>query len=65
MCIRDSVYVDNTKVTGTDFTFGGKIDYLTAYSGRRIITVQQKETSKTLITEPFILVPPVSYTHLT
>ena len=30
------VYVDNTKVTNTGsvFTFGGKIDYLTAYSGR-------------------------------
>lgn len=55
------VYVDNTKVTGSDFTFGSKIDYLTAYSGRRIITVKQKGADKTLITEPFILDPQYGY----
>ena len=55
------VYVDNTKVTGSDFTFGSKIDYLTAYSGRRIVTVKQKGADKTLITEPFILDPQYGY----
>lgn len=55
------VYVDNTKVTFTDFTFGSKIDYLTAYSGRRIMTIKQKGTDKTLITEPFILEPQYGY----
>lgn len=55
------VYVDNTKVTSTDFTFGSKIDYLTAYSGRRIVTVRQKGADKTLITEPFILEPQYGY----
>lgn len=55
------VYVDNTKVSGADFTFGSKIDYLTAYSGRRIMTVRQKGADKTLITEPFILEPQYGY----
>jgi hypothetical protein len=55
------VYVDNTKVTAADFTFGTKIDYLTAYSGRRIMTIKQKGTDKTLITEPFILEPQYGY----
>lgn len=55
------VYVDNTKVTTTDFTFGSKIDYLTAYSGRRIMTIKQKGSDKTLVSEPFILDPQYGY----
>ncbi len=55
------VFVDNTKVTSTDFFFGSKIDYLTAYSGRRIMTVKQKGSDKILITEPFILAPQYGY----
>lgn len=55
------VFVDNTKVTGTDFTFGSKLDYLTAYSGRRVMTIKQKGSDKILITEPFILEPQYGY----
>ena len=55
------VFVDNTKVTVTDFSFGSKLDYLTAYSGRRVMTIKQKGSDKILITEPFILEPQYGY----
>ena len=55
------VYVDNTKVTSTDFSFGSKIDYLTAYSGRRNITITRKNSQGALKTEPFILEPQYGY----
>lgn len=55
------VYVDNTKVTNSDFTFGSKLDYLTAYSGRRVMIVKQKGSDQTLLTEPFILEPQYGY----
>ena len=55
------VFVDNTNVTVTDFIFGSKLDYLTAYSGRRVMTVKQKGSDKILLTEPFILAPQYGY----
>lgn len=56
------VFVDNTKVTNdTEFTFGSKLDYLTAYSGIRVITVKQKGTDKVLISQPFKLDPQFGY----
>ena len=55
------VFVDNTNVTATDFIFGSKLDYLTAYSGRRVMTVKQKGSDKILLTEPFILAPQYGY----
>jgi WD40 repeat protein len=56
------VYVDDTKVSPTDFTFGNKIDYLNAYSGRRKITVTNKSSNVALKTEYFILEPQYGYT---
>jgi len=57
------VYVDNTKVTSsnTDFTFGAKIDYLTAYSGSRRMTITRKDSSLPLKSELFILEPQFGY----
>ena len=58
------VYVDNTKVTnnGAVFTFGGKIDYLTAYSGSRRVTITRKDSGVSLKSELFILEPQFGYT---
>ena len=58
------VYVDNTKVTNTGavFTFGGKIDYLTAYSGSRKVTITRKDSGIPLKSELFILEPQFGYT---
>ena len=49
------IYVDNTKVTqsGTNFTFGSKIDYLNAYSGSRRMTITQKDSAVPLKSELF------------
>ncbi|MGF1922564.1 MAG: DUF4397 domain-containing protein [Bacteroidia bacterium] len=58
------VYVDNTKITNspTGFTFGDKIDYLSAYSGNRRMTVTRKDSSVPLRTELFSLEPQFGYT---
>ncbi|MEJ5993942.1 DUF4397 domain-containing protein [Pedobacter sp. Du54] len=58
------IYVDNTKVTpsGTNFTFGSKIDYLNAYSGSRRMTITQKDSNVPLKSELFILEPQFGYT---
>lgn len=56
------LYVDNTKVTTSDFTFASKIDYLTAYSGTRRFTVTRKGSDLALKTETFILEPQYGYT---
>ncbi|HTM98930.1 MAG TPA: DUF4397 domain-containing protein [Pedobacter sp.] len=58
------VYVDNTKVTNdaTDFIFGGKIDYLSAYSGSRKMTITRKGSDVPLRSELFVLEPQFGYT---
>jgi len=58
------VYVDDTKITNTSssFTFGDKIDYLSAYSGNRRITITRKDSGVPLKTELFALVPQFGYT---
>lgn len=58
------VYVDNTKITNspTGFTFGDKIDYLSAYSGNRRMTVTRKDSNVPLRTELFSLEPQFGYT---
>ncbi len=57
------VYVDQTKVTDmTDFTFGSKIDYLSAYSGTRLITLTKKGSNQPLRQQSFILAPQFGYT---
>ncbi len=58
------VYVDNTRITNTatDFTFGSKIDYLTAYSGSRRMTITKKNSGLPLKSELFILEPQFGYT---
>jgi len=57
------LYVDNTKVTsGGDFIFGSKIDYLTAYSGSRRMTITRKDLTVPLKSELFILEPQFGYT---
>ncbi|SFH10255.1 DUF4397 domain-containing protein [Pedobacter insulae] len=58
------VYVDNTKVTNaaTDFVFGGKIDYLSAYSGSRKMTITRKDSPIPLKSELFVLEPQYGYT---
>ena len=55
------VYVDNTKVTNSDFTFGSKIDYLTALSGERRMTITKKNSSLSLKSELFVLEPQFGY----
>lgn len=56
------LFVDNTKVTTSDFTFGSKIDYLTAYSGTRRFTVTNKGSEVALKTETYVLEPQYGYT---
>lgn len=58
------VYVDNTRVTNNPngFTFGDKIDYLSAYSGNRRMTITRKDSNVPLKTELFDLVPQFGYT---
>lgn len=56
------IYVDNTRVSGTNFTFGSKIDYLNAYSGSRRMTITRKDSSVPLKSELFILEPQFGYT---
>lgn len=58
------VYVDNTKVTGAipDFIFGSKIDYLSAYSGSRRMTITRKDSGTPLKSELFVLEPQFGYT---
>jgi hypothetical protein len=55
------IYVDNTKVNTTDFSFGSKIDYLTAYSGSRRMTITRKDSNIPLKSELFILEPQFGY----
>lgn len=56
------VYVDNTKVTGSNFGFGSKIDYLNAFSGSRKMTVTRRDSTNPLRSELFILEPQFGYT---
>lgn len=57
------VYVDNTKVTSNSgFTFGDKIDYLSAYSGNRKMTITRKDSNVPLKSELFSLEPQFGYT---
>ncbi|MES2651330.1 MAG: DUF4397 domain-containing protein [Bacteroidota bacterium] len=61
---RLDVYVDNTKVTNSSagFIFGDKIDYLSAYSGNRRMTITRKDSNVPLKTELFALEPQFGYT---
>ncbi len=58
------IYVDNTKVTNSSagFVFGDKIDYLSAYSGNRRMTITRKDSNVPLKTELFALEPQFGYT---
>lgn len=57
------VYVDNTKVTNSSgFGFGDKIDYLSAYSGNRRMTITRRDSNVPLKTELFALEPQFGYT---
>jgi hypothetical protein len=58
------VFVDNTKVTNSavDFIFGSKIDYLSAYSGSRRMTITRKDSLVPLKSELFVLEPQFGYT---
>jgi hypothetical protein len=58
------VYVDNTKVTSSasDFIFGSKIDYLSAYSGSRRMTITKKDSLVPIKSELFVLEPQFGYT---
>ncbi|RYG22324.1 MAG: DUF4397 domain-containing protein [Chitinophagaceae bacterium] len=58
------IYVDDTRITpsGTNFTFGSKIDYLNAFSGSRRMTITRKDSLVPLKSELFILEPQFGYT---
>ncbi|WP_199118635.1 DUF4397 domain-containing protein [Pedobacter sp. ASV28] len=55
------VYVDNTKATGLDFSFGDKTDYLSAYSGNRVFNVTKKGNSNSLKGAQATLKPQIGY----
>ena len=55
------VYVDNTRATASDFEFGNKIGYLSAYSGNRAFNVTKKGNSTSLKSLTHNLKPQVGY----
>lgn len=56
------VYVDNTRANGnTDFEFGNKIGYLSAYSGNRTFNVTKKNTPTSLKSLAYTLKPQIGY----
>jgi len=55
------VYVDNTRATTSDFEFGNKIGYLSAYSGNRAFNVTKKGNSTSLKSLTYNLKPQLGY----
>lgn len=56
------VYVDNTRANGsTDFEFGNKIGYLSAYSGNRVFNVTKKNNLTSLKSLQYTLKPNLGY----
>lgn len=55
------VYVDNTRATASDFEFGNKIGYLSAYSGNRAFNVTKKGNSTSLKSLTYNLKPQLGY----
>lgn len=56
------VYIDNTRASIDDFTFGTKMDYLRAYAGDRTITVTKKGSAAKLKSALVKLEPELGYT---
>lgn len=55
------VYVENTKGTPANFSFGNKTDYLNAYSGTRRFSVTMQGETTALKSETFTLEPQAGY----
>lgn len=55
------VYVDNTRANGTEFEFGSKIGYLSAFSGNRAFNVTKRGTSTSLKSLQHTLKPQAGY----
>jgi hypothetical protein len=55
------VYIDNNRASVTDFSFGTKMDYLNAYSGKRRFDVAKTGGSASLKSELFTLEPREGY----
>jgi len=55
------VYVDNSRATVSDFEFGNKIGYLSAYSGNRAFNVTKKGNSTSLKSLTYNLKPQLGY----
>ncbi len=55
------VFVDNTRATASDFEFGNKIGYLSAYSGNRAFNVTKKGNSTSLKSLAYNLKPQLGY----
>jgi len=55
------VYVDNTRATASDFEFGNKIGYLSAYSGNRAFNVTKKGSATSLKSLTYNLKPQLGY----
>ncbi len=55
------VYVDNTRATTSDFEFGNKIGYLSAYSGNRAFNVTKKGSPTSLKSLAYSLKPQLGY----
>jgi len=55
------VYVDNSKANNTEFEFGSKIGYLSAYSGNRTFNVTKRGTGTSLKSLQHTLKPQAGY----
>jgi len=55
------VFINNTKISVNDFSFGTKMDYLNAYSGNRKFDVTKTGTTTSLKSESFTLEPQEGY----
>lgn len=55
------VYVDNTRANNSDFEFGNKIGYLSAYAGSRAVNVTKKGSATSLKSLQFTLKPQAGY----
>ncbi|TCC93720.1 DUF4397 domain-containing protein [Pedobacter frigiditerrae] len=55
------VFINNTKISVNDFSFGTKMDYLNAYSGKRKFDVAKTGTTTSLKSQEFTLEPQEGY----
>ena len=55
------IYLNQTKVNSTDFSFTNKIDYVNAYSGNRQVSLANKNASGFRKSESFTLKPQAAY----